>query len=171
MNYKAARTAYLKQANRCKRGKKDANGDPVEMRLTFEEWADIWEASGKWSQRGNRRGQYCMARKDDIGHYEMGNVEIKLHTENTIEASVGRTFKHTDEAKRKIGAASKARVVSDETKRRMSEAQQGKKTSEATKMKLSKLNKGKPMKRVACERCGLETSPQNLSRHQRVCEK
>lgn len=64
-------------------GRKDANGNPIEFRLTFEEWWDIWEKSGHWHERGSKRGQYCMSRYNDVGHYEVGNVFIQLSTNNT----------------------------------------------------------------------------------------
>jgi hypothetical protein len=53
--------------------------------ITFEEWRDIWLESGKWDQRGYRRGQYCMARYGDKGAYEVGNVRICLVEENHAE--------------------------------------------------------------------------------------
>jgi hypothetical protein len=53
--------------------------------LTFEEWTEIWVASGKWEQRGSRRGQYCMARPGDQGAYEVGNVRIVLAEDNRAE--------------------------------------------------------------------------------------
>jgi len=34
----------------------------IEWFLTFEEWWDIWEKSGKWTERGRGINQYCMAR-------------------------------------------------------------------------------------------------------------
>ena len=62
---------------------------PIEFRLTFDEWFDIWIASGQLFNRGKKKGQYVMARTADLGHYEIGNVEIKLATENTREANLG----------------------------------------------------------------------------------
>lgn len=53
--------------------------------LTYAEWSDIWKASGKWLQRGWRRGQYVMARYGDKGAYEVGNVRICLAEENRAE--------------------------------------------------------------------------------------
>lgn len=53
--------------------------------LTFEEWWSLWEQSGKWEQRGWRRGQYCMARVGDMGSYEIGNVRICLAEDNRAE--------------------------------------------------------------------------------------
>ena len=58
----------------------------VEFRLTFEEWKTLWIESGKWEQRGPRRGQYVMARHGDQGAYEMGNVRVCLARENFDEA-------------------------------------------------------------------------------------
>lgn len=63
----------------------DLNGNLIEMRLTFEEWLDIWLQSGQWNNRGVHNGQYVMSRIGDIGHYEIGNVEIKTARENNIE--------------------------------------------------------------------------------------
>lgn len=54
----------------------------VEWLLTFDEWFSIWEASGKYAQRGPHKGQYVMARKGDIGPYAVGNVFIHLHSDN-----------------------------------------------------------------------------------------
>lgn len=53
--------------------------------LSFEEWWEIWQASGKWDRRGNRRGRYCMARYSDQGAYEVGNVSICLIETNRAE--------------------------------------------------------------------------------------
>lgn len=53
--------------------------------LSFDEWCGLWIESGKWEQRGWRRGQYCMARFGDKGAYEVGNVRICLAEENRAE--------------------------------------------------------------------------------------
>lgn len=57
----------------------------ISFLLTFEEWCLFWRESGKWEQRGWRRGQYCMARFGDKGAYEIGNVKICLAEENRAE--------------------------------------------------------------------------------------
>lgn len=51
--------------------------------ITFPEWARIWIDSGRWDERGVRRGCYCMARHGDVGPYRVGNVSIQLSIENT----------------------------------------------------------------------------------------
>ncbi len=65
----------------------------IEFRLTFEEWWGVWEASGKWEQRGRSEGMYCMSRYNDQGPYEIGNVYIQLWTENTSQAHKGKNIK------------------------------------------------------------------------------
>lgn len=57
----------------------------VPFNLTFEEWMDIWVSSGHLEDRGVTG--YVMARFNDQGGYEVGNVEIQHHTKNISEAS------------------------------------------------------------------------------------
>jgi hypothetical protein len=59
----------------------------VPFLLSFEEWCDIWQSSGKWEQRGRLRGQYVMARFGDTGPYERSNVKICLVGENVAESN------------------------------------------------------------------------------------
>lgn len=68
-------------------GRTDKNGNQIEFRLSFEEWAGIWLLSGHYNDRGCKSGQYVMTRINDIDHYEVGNVRIATTTENLIEAS------------------------------------------------------------------------------------
>jgi len=67
------------------KGKATARGIPFLM--TFEEWWDIWQASGRWEQRGRRSDQYVMARFGDAGPYERSNVKICLVGENVGESN------------------------------------------------------------------------------------
>ena len=62
----------------------------IEWHLTFEEWWDIWEQSGKYEQRGRGAGKYCMSRKNDIGPYAVGNVYIQTIDDNNREAHKGK---------------------------------------------------------------------------------
>jgi len=55
----------------------------IEWKLTFEEWWEIWEKSGKWEQRGRHAEQYCMGRRWDTGAYEKGNVAIVTSSWNS----------------------------------------------------------------------------------------
>jgi hypothetical protein len=71
------RKSYLRQLhNAKKRG--------IRWVFTFAEWWDIWEKSGKWTERGRGHG-YCMARHGDRGAYAIGNVKIIPATENQRE--------------------------------------------------------------------------------------
>jgi hypothetical protein len=56
--------------------KRGARQRGIEFLLTFDEWCAIWDASGKWEQRGAHVGEYCMARHGDIGPYATHNVRI-----------------------------------------------------------------------------------------------
>ena len=62
----------------------------IEWHLTFEEWWNIWEQSGKYEQRGRGAGKYCMSRKNDTGPYEVGNVYIQTIDDNNREAHKGK---------------------------------------------------------------------------------
>jgi hypothetical protein len=61
--------------------------------LTFNEWQKIWMDSGKWEQRGWRKGQYVMARFGDKGAYEIGNVRVCLAEENRAERNQNYSLK------------------------------------------------------------------------------
>ena len=59
----------------------------VAWELTYKEWADIWDASGKSELRGSGKGKYCMARHGDAGPYAVSNVSIQLTTQNSFDAA------------------------------------------------------------------------------------
>lgn len=86
--------------------KSNAKTRGVEMRMTFAEWKDVWLLSGKWHQRGKFRGQFCMCRIGDFGHYEVGNVFIGEVVDN-------------------VSFAQKDRLKSEITRHRMSVAWMG----------------------------------------------
>ena len=75
------------------RDRVDVNGDPIEFLLTFEEWYKVWEDSGHLGEWGRQVGQYCLSRYDDVGNYEVGNVFVQLHSENTAEMNRRRAGK------------------------------------------------------------------------------
>ena len=62
----------------------------IKFLLTFEEWLTIWNNSGHLHERGQHRGQYCMARYGDRGPYAIGNVKIILTAANTREGCLGK---------------------------------------------------------------------------------
>ena len=83
------RRGFCDQRARC-RIRKDINGNPIQFKLTFEEWLKIWIDSGKFHLRGKKIGQYCMSRIGDKGHYEVGNVFIQLNSQNRVDAMLGK---------------------------------------------------------------------------------
>jgi len=58
--------------------------------LTFEEWYDIWQKSGKWELRGKGKNAYVMSRIGDKGGYTFGNVFIQTASQNSIDGNKGR---------------------------------------------------------------------------------
>lgn len=106
--------------------------------LTFEEWCNIWEQSGKWEQRGRCKGQYVMSRIGDAGDYAIGNVFIQPSENNVIDANHNKKGQtrvlpnHTEETKRKISASlmgNKGRLGrkhTEETKRKIRETMKAK---------------------------------------------
>lgn len=97
-----AKAQYRKQIRR-QENRFDKLGNKIEMLLTFEEWYKIWIDSGHYEQRGIHKGCYCMSRKNDIGHYEIGNVDIKTCEENSSE----KTFIHSVLTRARISAGKK----------------------------------------------------------------
>lgn len=66
--------------------KKNAKRRGITFELTYADWWDIWQRSGRWSERGNGNTEgYVMARKGDTGPYALGNVEIITHGANVAE--------------------------------------------------------------------------------------
>lgn len=57
----------------------------IQFLLTFAEWLKIWIDSGHLENRGNKKGQYVMARFGDIGPYAVDNVRIILCSDNVKE--------------------------------------------------------------------------------------
>lgn len=115
-------------------GRVDLNKQPIEFRLSFNEWLSIWIESGHVLERGLKHGQYCMSRKDDLGHYQIGNVYIQLSSENARQGRAA--VKHSQEIKAEMSASRKGKP-------------NGKKGS---KHKEPAWNKGLPMPREVVEK-------------------
>lgn len=71
-----ARLYVEQRRNSIKRG--------IAWEIKFPEWCQIWDESGKWSDRG--RGKYVMARIGDCGPYKVGNVEIITAAQNSRDS-------------------------------------------------------------------------------------
>lgn len=80
---------YIKLREICgkqfKEQRRSANMRAVGWKLNISDWWRIWQDSGKWSERGRGKNKYCMARLDDAGAYEIGNVHIVTNSDNMRE--------------------------------------------------------------------------------------
>ncbi|WP_077181759.1 NUMOD3 domain-containing DNA-binding protein [Burkholderia cenocepacia] len=117
--------------------RKDKNGNPIEFKLTFDEWWSFWQESGHYDERGVGKGKYVMARIDDIGPYELGNIYCCTNTENNSMAKKGCSL--TQETKNKMSAAHKGRkrTFSEEHRNRLSAAKKGKKFTQEHRNNIS----------------------------------
>ena len=88
-----ARKKYIWQKKRAKQRN-------IPFLITFEEWCNLWLSSGKWDQRGNKKGQYVMSRYNDIGPYAIDNVTIITTESNLSQGNVGK--KITEDTKLKM---------------------------------------------------------------------
>lgn len=68
------------RAFECQRN--NAKSRQIPWNLKLWEWWQIWQRSGKWSQRGREVGNYVMCRFGDTGAYEIGNVYIATVSHN-----------------------------------------------------------------------------------------
>jgi hypothetical protein len=90
----------------------------IRFLLSFDEWWKIWQASGKWEQRGRLAGQYVMARFGDSGPYAANNVRICTKGENYDEYISALS----DEQRRAIGQRGLGNRLTDEQRQRLSKA-------------------------------------------------
>ncbi|WP_242559925.1 MULTISPECIES: hypothetical protein [Pandoraea] len=71
------KSAYFSQKSHAKqRG--------ITFNLTLDEWYDWWIATGHYHQRGRNRDCYVMARYNDTGPYELGNIYCCTVQENDL---------------------------------------------------------------------------------------
>jgi hypothetical protein len=82
----------------------------IRFQLSFGQWFGIWAASGHMHERGNKPGQYVMARFGDRGAYRSGNVEIITINQNTVD---GRTGKRNTFDSRVRMSRSRSRMLRD----------------------------------------------------------
>ena len=63
------------------RGRLDKDGNSIEVRLTLEEFTMLYKDAGVLPI-----APYVISRKNDKGHYEIGNVFISTNVQNSLEA-------------------------------------------------------------------------------------
>lgn len=50
--------------------------------ISFEEWVQVWDASGQWLNRGRVKGTWCMTRRDWGLPWSLDNIEIVTREEH-----------------------------------------------------------------------------------------
>lgn len=75
--------------------------------LTYEEWLQVWNDSGKLEQRGRGADKFCMCRVGDLGSYEVGNVFIGTGRENVRAGNLGKPV--PQDVRDKISKANKGK--------------------------------------------------------------
>lgn len=84
----------------------------VEWSISFWDWWSLWQASGKWDQRGRGTG-YMMCRFGDVGAYEVGNVYIATGVHNgTVQPNNPYRRGHPDFAEANTRRCEKLRTAS-----------------------------------------------------------
>lgn len=108
LEQRQARNKYIQHKCSVKR-RVDALGNPIEFKLTFDEWYKIWLDSGHWHERGCSKGKYVMSRHNDVGHYEIGNVCIKQVEKNISEGHIG--LKATEKCKQRASEVNRKPIM------------------------------------------------------------
>lgn len=114
----------------------------IEWLFTFETWWDMWQQSGKWEQRGRKRGQWCMGRRGDTGPYSPDNVDIILVEQNSSDAQ--KVNKGPASRKGKTLEEIHGVEMAQQIKDNLRKVNTGVKQSDATRRKKSESNRGKP---------------------------
>jgi len=78
-NVKKALRAKWQSKRSSTKGRVDVLGNPIEMRLTFEEYASLYIEAGVMPST-----TYVLSRTNDTGHYEIGNVKIATFLDNLM---------------------------------------------------------------------------------------
>ncbi|MEZ0602932.1 hypothetical protein ACAX43_12375 [Paraburkholderia sp. IW21] len=94
----------------------------IEFNLTFEEWFTWWQETGHYHERGKGQGKYVMARFNDTGPYELGNIYCCTHADNVRHACKGKPGKpQTAIANAKRSAALKGKAKSEEHRAKLAD--------------------------------------------------
>jgi hypothetical protein len=85
-----------------------SNTRNIDWELTFPEWWDIWNKSGKYKHRGRKKGNYVMARYGDNGPYSKDNVYICKVEDNLRDIYKNKTPGELEQIKEKRMATRRA---------------------------------------------------------------
>jgi hypothetical protein len=77
----------------------------IAFEISYDDWLRWWKDSGHYHERGNKRGQYVMARIGDVGPYRIGNIVCLQAQVNSVAAHIGKT--RSDEIKANMSEAAK----------------------------------------------------------------
>ena len=75
----------------------DAEGNPIEWRLSTADMKQLWDEGGIqsidqiWSPKCGDGSKLVLSRYNDIGHYELGNCHWQSSTDNIKEGHSHRT--------------------------------------------------------------------------------
>jgi len=113
---KKAKTAYNSQKGHAKRR-------GVDFKLTFEEWFDWWQSTGHYQERGRKKDCYVMARHNDSGAYELGNIYCCTVQENARTSNKLNPRTISKKARDAATAANTGRTHSKTSRDKMSASQ------------------------------------------------
>jgi NUMOD3 motif len=96
----AMHPAKMRKAKlRFKQHRDNAKRRDILFLFGFPLWIGTWWESGHWFERGRCQGQWVMARRQDRGAYEIGNVTIITNAANVVEAFGGKPMPAATRAK------------------------------------------------------------------------
>lgn len=95
----------------------------VPFKLTLEEWFDWWQSTGHYHERGRTKDCYVMARHNDTGPYELGNIYCCTVAENARTSNKLNPRKISKKTRDAATAANTGRTHSKASRDKMSASQ------------------------------------------------
>ena len=142
----------------------DRLGNQIKMRLTLAECEAIWFASGQYSNRGLKHGQYCLSRNDDLGHYQIDNCVVELSSENARRAKLGRAIRQ-DTRDRMTATRTGKPNGKKGTSHSMPAWNKGQEHTSDQVEKMSDAMQGHIYRKVICPHCGRDGGLNNMKRY------
>jgi NUMOD3 motif len=123
-----AKTTKKTNGKAYRQQKSNAKRRGISWQLSFSQWWELWQRSGKWKKRGREKTQYCMARHNDSGAYIIGNVSIVPVSRNCRDR---KPYKRTEAWRHRLALQMHGNKIwlgrehTDQTKKRMSRSLKG----------------------------------------------